>query len=216
MDLIADGLLVLAALAASLYCWVLSRRLRRLTQLDKGLGAAISSLSEQVEEMQTALAQSKEAIETRTTLLSNLTTEADKAAKRLEVALKAAPASVPEPAPRANVPESPSAIEAAFEPQDAVMVPDEEILDLNDADPALVPVIDEEEVDAGLLRVDRLDSEPDRAAGAQKNDEGQAEDADADAIASLLSLTKASSGGGAGALDRLLKALKRDMQEQRP
>lgn len=100
MALIADGLLVLAALAASLYCWVLSRRLRRLTQLDQGLGAAISSLSEQVEEMQAALNQSKQGIEQRTAKLDNLTRQSEKAAKRLGQLIEAAKTrDADEPAP---------------------------------------------------------------------------------------------------------------------
>lgn len=84
MALIADGMLVLAAMAASLYCWVLSRRLRNLSQLDQGLGAAISSLSQQVEEMETALSASKAAIEERSAELKLLTRGSEQAAKRLE------------------------------------------------------------------------------------------------------------------------------------
>ncbi|MEM9369678.1 MAG: hypothetical protein AAGA26_00845 [Pseudomonadota bacterium] len=84
MALIADGLLLLAALAASLYCWVLSKRLRRLTQLDKGLGAAITSLSEQVSEMQFALNQSKAGIEEKTEALQALTEKAAKVESSLK------------------------------------------------------------------------------------------------------------------------------------
>lgn len=61
MELIADGLLLIATMVAALYCLVLSRRLRRLTQMEGGLGKAIKTMSTQVEEMKTALATSQKA-----------------------------------------------------------------------------------------------------------------------------------------------------------
>lgn len=63
MDLIADGLLLIAAVVASIYCLVLSKRLRRLNQMDGGLGKAIATMSTQVEEMSKALATSRKATE---------------------------------------------------------------------------------------------------------------------------------------------------------
>ena len=209
MDLIADGLLILAALVASLYCWVLSRRLRRLTQLDKGLGAAISSLSEQVEEMQTALAQSKESIEARTTLLANLTKEADQAIRRLDGSIKAASEVTVPTAPSAGLPVS----EPVVEP--IVYGPgfDETILELNDEDPDLVAPLEDELEDQAILRVDRADEELEVEMPQPAETPKLDEPAD-DAIASLVSLTKDSNESSAGALDRLLKALKRDPQEQ--
>lgn len=63
MDLIADGLLLIAAVVASIYCLVLSKRLRRLNQMDGGLGKAIATMSSQVEEMSKALATSRKATE---------------------------------------------------------------------------------------------------------------------------------------------------------
>lgn len=55
MEMIADGLLIAGALAAALYCWILSIRLKGLKGLDDGLGAAISTLSTQVDEMRRTL-----------------------------------------------------------------------------------------------------------------------------------------------------------------
>jgi len=55
MALIADVLLIAGCLAAAFYCWVLSVRVRRLTDMDTGVGAAIASLSTQVDEMQKVL-----------------------------------------------------------------------------------------------------------------------------------------------------------------
>ncbi|MEM0922368.1 MAG: hypothetical protein AAGI13_04945 [Pseudomonadota bacterium] len=89
MELIADGLLILAALVASVYCLVLSRRLRRLNRLDNGLGGAIASLSLQVDEMRNALSEAKQATERSKRELDARTKRAEKAAGRLELLLAA-------------------------------------------------------------------------------------------------------------------------------
>ncbi len=47
MELIADILLVAGALGAGLYCFVLSRRLRKFTDLEQGVGGAVAVLSSQ-------------------------------------------------------------------------------------------------------------------------------------------------------------------------
>ncbi len=51
----SDILLGIGALAAALYCVVLSRKLNGLTDLDQELGSAIALLSQQVDEMTAAL-----------------------------------------------------------------------------------------------------------------------------------------------------------------
>ncbi|MEL6479253.1 MAG: hypothetical protein AAFR17_18140 [Pseudomonadota bacterium] len=89
MELIADGLLILAAMVASIYCLVLSRRLRRLNRLDNGLGGAIASLSVQVDEMRNALSEAKQATERSKRELDARTKRAEKAAGRLELLLAA-------------------------------------------------------------------------------------------------------------------------------
>ena len=48
MTLIADILLVAGALGAGLYCHVLAGRLRRFTDLEKGVGGAVAVLSAQI------------------------------------------------------------------------------------------------------------------------------------------------------------------------
>lgn len=63
MDLIADGVLILSALVAAVYCMVLSRRLRRLMRTEGGLGEAISAMSRQADELSRALAAAKSANE---------------------------------------------------------------------------------------------------------------------------------------------------------
>jgi hypothetical protein len=58
MALIADLLLIAAALGAAFYCFVLSRRLATLHSVEGGVGKAISTLSDQVERLEQTLAQS--------------------------------------------------------------------------------------------------------------------------------------------------------------
>ncbi|GIX15508.1 MAG: hypothetical protein KatS3mg118_3467 [Paracoccaceae bacterium] len=89
MALIADGLLIVAALTAAVYCMVLARRVQALTSLDRGLGAAIAQLSAQVDGMQEALAQAKRASGASLRDLKTLTARAEMAAGRLELLLAA-------------------------------------------------------------------------------------------------------------------------------
>ncbi len=84
MELIADGVLILAATVAGLYCMVLSRRLHSLTQMESGLGKAITSMSTQVDEMQDALSKAKSSTEERATALSGQLVAAEEVAQRLE------------------------------------------------------------------------------------------------------------------------------------
>lgn len=89
MELIADGVLILAATVAGLYCMVLSRRLHSLTQMESGLGKAITGMSAQVDEMKDALAKAKSSTEERATALSAQLVAAEEVAQRLERLLKA-------------------------------------------------------------------------------------------------------------------------------
>ncbi|MEO0912205.1 MAG: hypothetical protein AAFY59_04345 [Pseudomonadota bacterium] len=89
MELIADGLLIAAAGTAALYCWVLSRRLTALNDLDKGLGGAIASLSAQVDETRASLAAAKSATRDQSREMQDLTRRAEAAAAKLEMILAA-------------------------------------------------------------------------------------------------------------------------------
>ncbi|MBB5516599.1 hypothetical protein FHS89_002630 [Rubricella aquisinus] len=106
MTLISDGLLIIGALAASLYCFVLAGRLKRLMALDRGLGASIAGLSRQVDEMHKSLAMTRTAAGESSRDLAKLTSRAEIAAGRLELLLatvherKATPVAKPVPAPR--------------------------------------------------------------------------------------------------------------------
>ena len=90
MELIADGVLILAATVAGLYCLVLSRRLHSLTQMESGLGKAITGMSAQVDEMKDALSKAKSSTEESAMALSQQLQAAELVAGRLESLLSAA------------------------------------------------------------------------------------------------------------------------------
>ncbi len=85
MDLIADILLIAGALGAGLYCAVLSRRLNRFTDVEKGVGGAISVLSKQVTDMTKALESAQAETASSASSLSSLTGKAEGVAQRLEL-----------------------------------------------------------------------------------------------------------------------------------
>lgn len=62
MELIADGLLIATAMTAGLYCLVLSRRLRRLTESGNGIGPQIEALDQALEDTRAALAETHEGV----------------------------------------------------------------------------------------------------------------------------------------------------------
>ncbi len=89
MGLISDGLLLAAALTAAIYCHVLAGRLRKLRNLDDGVGQAIAALVSQVEEMRTALKAARAASGDSVRTLAERTARAEMAAGRLELLLAA-------------------------------------------------------------------------------------------------------------------------------
>jgi hypothetical protein len=100
MDFLADIFLGAGALAAAIYCLVLSRRLSRLKGLDQDIGGAIAVLSQQVDEMTKVLVSAQETATTSSTSLENTTEQALKVADRLEVMMAALddhPDEAPEP-----------------------------------------------------------------------------------------------------------------------
>ena len=98
MTLISDILLVAAALGATFYCMVLSRRLSRFNDLEKGVGGAVAVLSAQVDDMTRTLVKAQAAASDSTCSLEQLTKRAENAAKRLEL-LVASMHDLPEPGP---------------------------------------------------------------------------------------------------------------------
>lgn len=87
MDIVADVLLFCGAIGACLYCHILQSRLRKLTQLENGMGGAIAVLSVQVDQLQNALNAARSTVKESTLELNTLAQKADGAALRLEMLL---------------------------------------------------------------------------------------------------------------------------------
>ena len=83
MTLLADGLLIAGALAAAIYCWVLSSRVRSLKDLDTGLGAAIAGLSDKVDAMQDTLRKTQAATHAPTAHMAELADRAERLSEEL-------------------------------------------------------------------------------------------------------------------------------------
>jgi len=87
MELIADGLLLAGTTAAAYYCFILAQRVRGLTNLDAGLGGAITALSRQVDDMKSSVDVAKQATGASAKELIAMTARAEIAAGRLELLL---------------------------------------------------------------------------------------------------------------------------------
>jgi len=111
MALIADMLLAAGALGAAFYCMILSRRLRRFSDLEDGVGGAIAALSKQVEDMTRALVAAQKSAAGSSATLGELTGRAEDVASRLELFV----ASMHE-LPPADEPETPGAAAAPRAP----------------------------------------------------------------------------------------------------
>jgi len=103
MTLIADILLVAGALGAGLYCHVLAGRLRRFTDLEKGVGGAVAVLSAQIDDLTRAIARARAEAQAQGMSLADQTERAEAAGKRLEL-LVAALHDLPPPAMTADGP----------------------------------------------------------------------------------------------------------------
>ena len=91
MQFFADVLLLFGALGAAFYCFILSKRLSRLTNLDDGVGATVSLLAKRVDELSTLLAQARDEADKGSTTLGELTAQAESTAKHLELLLASMP-----------------------------------------------------------------------------------------------------------------------------
>lgn len=85
MDLISDIFLLAGTLGAALYCVILSRRLKKFNDLEKGVGGAVAVMSAQVDDMTTTLQNAQQAAVNSTASLHSLTERAETAAKQLEI-----------------------------------------------------------------------------------------------------------------------------------
>ncbi|MGR3761336.1 hypothetical protein ACUXV3_14580 [Roseobacteraceae bacterium NS-SX3] len=117
MDLIADILLAAGALGAGFYCLVLSRRLKRFNDLEKGVGGAVAVLSAQADDLNKSLRAAQQMSDGSSKALEQLTGRAESVAQRLEL-MMASMHDMPEavaPAPVAKPAEAPAAPQAAEE-----------------------------------------------------------------------------------------------------
>ncbi|MEM8580787.1 MAG: hypothetical protein AAGF50_06275 [Pseudomonadota bacterium] len=89
MALLADILLAVGAFGVALYCLILSRRLSKFSDLEKGMGGAIAVLSAQVDEMTAALNTAQGTAASTQSELEEISSRAEIAAKRLELLLAA-------------------------------------------------------------------------------------------------------------------------------
>ncbi len=85
MAMIADILMIAGALGAAFYCMVLSRRLRRFSDLEKGVGGAVAVLSMQVDDMNKSIRQAEKSAVESAARLNELTARSEDAARRLEL-----------------------------------------------------------------------------------------------------------------------------------
>lgn len=85
MQFVADILLVTGAIGVAFYCFTLSRRLSRFTNLEQGVGGAVAVLSAQVDDLTKALEAARAASTESEASLGDLTTRAEDVARRLEL-----------------------------------------------------------------------------------------------------------------------------------
>ena len=85
MTLIADALLAGGALVSALYCLVLSRRLRKFTDLEGGVGGAVSLLASKADELDRTLRAAQATAKGSVNKLEDVSTRAEAAARHLEL-----------------------------------------------------------------------------------------------------------------------------------
>lgn len=86
---LADLTLLVAAIGAGTYCFVLSKRLSRLSSIDKGLGGAIAVLSAQVDDMTNVLAEARKGSDRASADLQEKINSASKLINELEIMMAA-------------------------------------------------------------------------------------------------------------------------------
>ncbi len=85
MALISDILLLAGATGAAIYCYVLSQRLKRFNDLEKGVGGAVAVLSSRVDELTKTLTLAQETAANSAASLSALTAHAEESSRRIEL-----------------------------------------------------------------------------------------------------------------------------------
>ena len=87
IEYIADLLLASGAVGACIYCAVLSKKLTRFTDLERGMGGAIAVLSVQVDDMTKALSKAQVTAKGSSADLNAVISRAEEAAGHLEILL---------------------------------------------------------------------------------------------------------------------------------
>jgi|GEM_PF-3232843 len=122
MNLIADGLLLAAALVAIFYCWAVNRRLGQLKRQSVDLTEKLSHLDKTVTEVRAAIAEGRSLAEEERDRLGHLVKNADslrrdlqRAAVTLEKSVGRGGAGGEQPAPRrAAAPAKPTERESSL------------------------------------------------------------------------------------------------------
>lgn len=85
LDILSDIVLGIGALGAGAYCYILGLRLKRLRNMEEGMGAAVSVLAHQVSQMSQTLERTKSAASLSAENLEKITDRAESSARRLEL-----------------------------------------------------------------------------------------------------------------------------------
>ncbi len=127
IETIADLLLIAGAFGAGFYCIVLAKRLRRLNDLEGGVGGAVAVLSAQVDDLSKMMAAAQSQVSGSSSALGEMTERAEDVARRLELMVaslhdlpeggEAMEKAITESHP-ADAPESSDAKDASSEPAD--------------------------------------------------------------------------------------------------
>lgn len=96
MSFLADGLLIATCLAATVYCYVLGRRLKQFSNTEEGVGQQIVQLSKALEDTRAALRESQAGAKAEAEALAREVTAARKLASQLRSFNEAA--NTPKPA----------------------------------------------------------------------------------------------------------------------
>ncbi|MDP5220013.1 hypothetical protein Q5Y75_22645 [Ruegeria sp. 2205SS24-7] len=117
MQVIADILLAAGAFGAGFYCFILSRRLKRFSDLEKGVGGAVAVLSAQVEDLTKIVDTARAAAGSSGAELQELTRKSESVAHRLELLIASfqdvapaeeAPVQAPAPSPSPKTNKTPA------------------------------------------------------------------------------------------------------------
>lgn len=85
LQLISDVVLLAAAIFACVYCIVLSKRLKKFSNLESGVGGAVTILSVRVEELTKILEAAQLSAESSAKTLSELVAKAEQSSRKIEL-----------------------------------------------------------------------------------------------------------------------------------